>query len=179
MNCPKCGYVMDELDTECPRCKRRGDEAAEPQQPITQPPPQGASAPRRGLPEPTPISNTVVWLAALAPLLYFPLFGLFVRLGMSPGIADWVAFGVWVVINGMLVTWDASILKSAGHDMDSIGNTWMMHQYLFRRAVAVGGTNAYAYVWIVGFVLLLIGFFDLVGFATILFRAIRLIQLAG
>ncbi len=39
MDCPKCGYVMSELDTECPRCKA-----------ITQRPPQPAPAPAQAPP---------------------------------------------------------------------------------------------------------------------------------
>jgi hypothetical protein len=29
MDCPKCGYAMSEFDTECPRCKRITEEAAQ------------------------------------------------------------------------------------------------------------------------------------------------------
>lgn len=33
MNCPKCGYVMSDLDIECPRCKRLEQQGAQPQKP--------------------------------------------------------------------------------------------------------------------------------------------------
>ncbi len=52
MDCPKCGYVMTDLEAECPRCKRAGDAAAPspPAQPQSAAPRIAEqSAPRRRL----------------------------------------------------------------------------------------------------------------------------------
>lgn len=45
MNCPKCGYLMSDLDLECPRCKRLGNQGAQEQQDPQQQPPQQQVSP--------------------------------------------------------------------------------------------------------------------------------------
>lgn len=170
MECPKCGYVMEPLDTECKRCEGMGVQAQSQQQQSQQGHPQVSSAPRRGDRETAAVSDTLPWVAAFSPLVYFPLFGVLLALGLSDAVADWVAFGIWVVVNGVLVTLDAKQMEAAGYDTTTMGNTWLMHQYLHRRAAAVERTNAYAVVWIVCFVVMLFGFLGFLNLANILLR---------
>ena len=48
MNCPKCGFAMNEFDTECPRCKRLPAAAPPQSAPLPAVEPVSLKAPRKG-----------------------------------------------------------------------------------------------------------------------------------
>lgn len=96
MDCPKCGFVMSDLDVDCPRCKRLGENAktvgnvAKTQAAATPPPPPVAptyrvSAPASALED---VATSIIPTRNPAALwsYYIGLFSLFPGLGPLMGI---------------------------------------------------------------------------------------------
>lgn len=85
MDCPKCGFVMSDLDVECPRCKRMEEEAAKAPPPPAAPPPPRPAA---------PTYSSGITLESIIPVrnghaltaYYLGLFSLFPFLGLPMGI---------------------------------------------------------------------------------------------
>lgn len=90
------------------------------------------------------VSNTLIWIQALMPV-----------------IGAFFAFGtvVCIVINIILLTFDEKELKKAGYDVAQLGGVWLVPAYLYKRAKMLKENNAYFIVWCVTFGLSFLGFF--------------------
>lgn len=106
---------------------------------------------------PTPgfaVSNAIVWTLAFAPTVG-PIAEGFVQEATGtfqpPGSMWWVV----LIVNTALGLWDERRLKQAGHKLTGVAQGWLVPVYLFQRAKALGQTPAYAWVWLVVFVLML------------------------
>ena len=154
MNCPRCGYVMSDLDVECPRCARMQATATSPgdtpsQKPPAALPPTTEQAGRGGVPRHRHITvnDNIAWLAGCCPFIAIAIQLLASSVG---GASGWVVFGVVLSINGAILEADRKYLESLEFDTSSL-QVWLIPSYLFNRAALVGESPAYAYLWCVLF----------------------------
>ncbi|MGO3395225.1 MAG: DUF4339 domain-containing protein [Serratia proteamaculans] len=120
----------------------------------------------RNTPPPLPghtISNTVVWVLALAPLLGFMLEAFIA--GMVYGNEDSAMeavfngqfFYITLILNIALSYGDERNLKKAGIDTRGYGKlAWLVPVYLWKRARALSQTPAYVWVWLATFSLVIV-----------------------
>lgn len=96
------------------------------------------SSQNRTMQNPTTVSNTIVWIIA-----FIPVIGAFFAFG----------FLAFLIINIVLCSVDDNMLKKAGYDTTSLGNTWLIPVYLYKRAEMFHHSKAYFIVWCVTFVI--------------------------
>jgi hypothetical protein len=85
MYCPKCGYLMDALDKECPRCKNL-ENHQQPSPPSPIPPPAAA---HQATPTRQPISaGKIIGIVALCLFGFCVLTGIIASIGGSGGSSD-------------------------------------------------------------------------------------------
>lgn len=87
---------------------------------------------------PTTVSNTVVWIIALIPII-----GAFFAFG----------FLAFLIVNIVLCSVDDNMLKKSGYDTTPLGNTWLIPVYLYKRAEMFHHNKAYFIVWCITFVI--------------------------
>lgn len=143
MDCPKCGYVMSELDTECPRCKRMGAAATAPRTPappVAPAPVSPAMPAARPIGAPRPIQNTsgsdlpaplevsqmgwcwgafgLAWIWGIGNQVWVTF------LGMVPCIGLPVA--IWLGLKGHEMAWHKRSFTSFDQYRDTmkVWNTW-------------------------------------------------------
>ncbi len=99
------------------------------------------------------VNNTIVWILAFAPFI-----GLFAE-GFLSTLTDSSIGNFWwatIAVNLGLSLWDAQKLKDSGHDTDKFTMAaFLVPVYLFVRASKLKQNAAYAWVWIVCFLLTL------------------------
>jgi hypothetical protein len=96
------------------------------------------------------VSNTIVWWLAFAPLL-----GSFIA-GFCAGITHVSIGKFWwttVALNLILSHADGKHLRKAGYDTSSLGGSWLIPIYLYKRAEMLGQSKSYFTVWVVLFIL--------------------------
>jgi hypothetical protein len=109
---------------------------------IGQPPPLTGSA----------VSNTVIWFLAFAPLI-----GMFLQ-GFMFGLTG-IAVGVWwpitIVLNIVLCVMDEKKVKAAGHNTKTLGSTWLVPVYIFKRTKMLKQNWAVFVIWCITFLMCL------------------------
>ncbi|PAU59200.1 hypothetical protein BZL41_17010 [Pseudomonas sp. PIC25] len=110
------------------------------------------------------VNNTLVWVLAFAPIL-----GLFLESFIAMlvygnehramnAVADGKLFYITVALNILLSFLDEKRLQKAGHKTDAFkGWVWLVPVYLYQRAKHLKQNLAYFVVWVVCFVLVLLG----------------------
>lgn len=110
------------------------------------------------------VSNTLVWVLAFAPMLGLFLEG-FVAM-LVYGNEDWAIdavsdgkfFYITIALNILLSVLDEKRLQKAGHNTSAFkGWVWLVPVYLYQRARQLKQSLACFIVWIVCFVLVLLG----------------------
>lgn len=98
------------------------------------------------------VNNTLIWVLAFAPII-----GLFLQ-GILAGATQSAIGNFWLatlILNAALCLADEAQLKKAGHDTKGM-TVWaflLVPVYLFVRASRLKQKNAYAWVWVVMFVI--------------------------
>ncbi|WP_313037231.1 DUF4339 domain-containing protein [Stutzerimonas nitrititolerans] len=110
------------------------------------------------------VSNTLIWVLAFAPVL-----GLFLESFVAmlvygdedwamDAVADGKFFYITIALNILLSVLDEKRLQKAGHNTSAFkGWVWLVPVYLYQRARQLKQSLAYFIVWIVCFVLVLLG----------------------
>lgn len=97
------------------------------------------------------VNNTIVWILAFAPFIGLFAEGFLSALTNSPIGNFWWAT---VAVNLGLSLLDARNLKNSGHDVDKFtAAAFFVPVYLFVRATKLKQNSAYAWVWVVCFLL--------------------------
>jgi len=96
------------------------------------------------------IRNDIVWWLAFAPVIGAFLGGL---LGEMTNIPYSKLWWVTLALNVGLSIADENLLKKAGHDTSSMGASWLVPVYLYKRAEILKQNNAYFIVWVILFCL--------------------------
>jgi GYF domain 2 len=99
--------------------------------------------------EGTHVNNTIVWILAVAPLIAIFLAGVIAGFGRTEVSVTFVT----LALNIGLSLLDERMLQLAGFQTGSLGWAVLVPIYLFRRADLLGQRNAYAWIWIVAFLL--------------------------
>lgn len=101
------------------------------------------------------VNNSIVWVLAFAPLI-----GSFIQ-GFIVGVlygANWFwhygkFWWITIALNILLCYLDDNKLKESGVKTDSLGSTWLIPIYLYKRSELLNDGKAYFIVWIVTFTL--------------------------
>lgn len=101
-----------------------------------------------------PVSNLIIWIVALSPVL-----------GVCLELAGLVLIGLPVPILPEIIVLSLSIyfayadrnrLQAAGHDTSGMGPPWLVPVYLFKRARILKQKFTYLIVWCVPWVVLVV-----------------------
>lgn len=99
------------------------------------------------------VNNTMVWWLAFMPILSSVIE--YLVAGML-GIGSKSLWFITLGLNIWLCTMDGKKLTMAGYNTKSLGSTWLIPVYLFRRAKYLGQSYSYAIVWCITFAILLL-----------------------
>lgn len=89
------------------------------------------------------VDNTLIWIQAFMPALgALFMFGTLVTL----------------LINSVVLYFDCEKLKKAGYDVESLGSSWIVPVYIYKRAKYFNHGNGYFITWCVTFGLSFLGF---------------------
>jgi hypothetical protein len=101
------------------------------------------------------VNNSIVWVLALAPLIGSFIQGFIV--GVFYGDNWFWHYGkfwwITIALNILLCYLDDNKLKESGIKTDSLGSTWLIPIYLYKRSELLNDGKAYFIVWIVTFTL--------------------------
>ncbi len=110
------------------------------------------------------VNNTVVWILAFAPIIGAFLEGVLTALVYKDDYSFEVAISAhkfWyatLILNIVLSYLDETRLRAAGHDTKKFkGFFWLVPVYLFKRAKNLKQNLAYFIVWMICFVIMLLG----------------------
>lgn len=98
------------------------------------------------------VNNTMVWWLAFMPILGSMIEYL---VAAMIGVGSKSLWFITLGLNIWLCTMDDKRLRMAGYDTKSLGSTWLIPVYLFRRAKYLGQSYSYAIVWCITFAILL------------------------
>jgi hypothetical protein len=99
------------------------------------------------------IDNNVVWILAFAPLIGEIMEQFIIGAFDFPHNKN-----LWFItyfLNVLLCYYDSDKLKKSGYDTKSLGATWIIPAYLYNRAEMLKENNAYLWVWVLIFILIL------------------------
>lgn len=108
---------------------------------------------------PPPLAASVVTSAFVWVLAFAPLIGQFME-GFLSGLTETEIGKLWWVtlcLNIGLSLADERTLRKAGYDTKSMGAAWLVPVYLYKRSAVLKQNKAYFIVWIMGFVLVVLG----------------------
>jgi hypothetical protein len=112
--------------------------------------------------EPPPLSgenvnNTVVWLWAFVPLI--PIYSILEAIGVPATSHSMLPWHIGFAMNMVFWMLDGHKLQRAGHNRDGWGRwgIFLVPVYLFIRAAKLRQSNGYAIVWLVCFVVSILG----------------------
>ncbi len=110
------------------------------------------------------VNNTVVWILAFAPVIGAVLEGFLAALiykneySVEVAISSNQFWYVTLILNIVLSYMDEKRLRAAGHDTEKFkGFFWLIPVYLFQRAKNLKQNLAYFIVWMICFVIMLLG----------------------
>lgn len=146
--CSECGNQISDKAITCPSC-------AYPIQSISK---VGLVSQPTNSFQPAPssynkIDNNIVWILAFAPLI-----GEMIEQFIMGALDFPHNKNLWFItyfLNVLLCYYDSDKLKKAGYDTESLGATWIIPAYLYKRAEMLKENNAYLWVWVVIFILIL------------------------
>lgn len=98
------------------------------------------------------VDNTLVWILAFAPILG-AICGQVLKDSLESG---WMLQFPTLALNIVLAVMDQKKLRQQGYDTSSLGKTWLIPTYLYKRAKLFHHSLAYFIVWIVCFMLMMV-----------------------
>ncbi len=121
------------------------------------------------------VNNTIVWWLAFAPIIGTILEGIFIEIYYpEPDVdfenlssinkyTDYLAntnfnafWFVTLALNFLLSYLDEKNLQKSGHDTSTLGSTFLVPLYLFKRAEMLKQNNIYFWIWLIAFILTLL-----------------------
>lgn len=163
MQCPFCKEEIQEGAIKCKHCGSILDNSESPSSSVpvaTASKGNVTALPSVGI----SVNNTLVWILAFAPIIGEVSQGLIAGLGFLIGLIanPYVSYKklwfVTLILNIVLSLADEKKLKRQGIDTSQLGSAWLVPVYLYKRAQVLKQNIAYFIVWIVSFVLILLGF---------------------
>ncbi len=121
------------------------------------------------------VNNTIIWWLAFAPILGLFLEGFFIGLFYPEPNVDYentnsimnydryfndtnfdAFWFVTLALNFFLCYQDEKKLEKAGYDVDKLGSTFLVPVYLYKRAEMLKQNNAYFWVWLILFIIVMV-----------------------
>lgn len=99
------------------------------------------------------VDNTIVWWLAFMPIL-----GSIIEyiVAASIGAGSQSLWFITLGLNVWLCYKDEKKLRASGYNTQTLGSSWAVPTYLFKRAKMLGQNNGYAIVWCITFAILLV-----------------------
>lgn len=154
--CPECGTKLSEHAVQCLNCAYPIAARKNNQNQNVSGPQINAQQAGNNVQQ---INNTVIWFLAFAPIIGSFLEGFFWGFLSTYTQRDISIDRFWwitIALNILLCTIDEKRLEQRGVDVDKLGSAWLVPVYLFKRAALLRQSQAYFWVWIVCFLLMVL-----------------------